>query len=163
MYLIPVGHLILLFCMISIASPAFASTIQANVSRTDLANATMTLPGWHRPQRHIRSGRQENNQYVRANVNNADNKDYWGHDQGNTGNHGHNRGYNEDNSSNASNQIINRGRARYSRNNQHYQIIINNAYNLRYFGYRQGNSGNSGYDEGYNRDNSGNLGNQIIN
>lgn len=161
-YLIPTGQLLLLFCMMRSAPPAFASPVQATASYADLASATLALPSWHRPWRHIRVGWQENNQDIQVVANNVDNKYYRGHNQGNSGNSAVNRWYTEDHSSNAGNQIIHRGAIWHSRNNQLFRQMTRNSQNSSYVGYQQGNSGNSGVNRGYNRDTSGNLGNQDI-
>lgn len=162
--LIFVSQLIMLLFTMNTTSPVFAASERAAIARINQTNAAPVLFKRYRPWRRRHFGMQENNQYFRGTVNNTNNKMYRGHDQGNSGNHGHNRGYNEDNSSNAGNQIINRRYLRgYQRNNQHHRLISNNSGNLHYFGYEQGNSGNSGGNSGFNRDDSSNLGNQIIN
>ncbi len=51
--------------------------------------------------------RRRNNQFLRSYSLNSSNLYYWGHNQGNSGNSGHNRGYNQDDSGNGGNQIIN--------------------------------------------------------
>ena len=158
-YLIPASQLIILLCLLGSAPPAFAASIQATT--TDLTQATTTQPRWYQPWGSF--GSQENNQYSRSVINGYNNKDYQGHDQENSGNFGYNRGYNEDSSGNTGNQIISQGAIRPGRNNQYYEIFINNSSNSHFSGYMQGNSGNSGTNEGVNRDASGNLGNQILN
>lgn len=176
LYCVLVGQLITLLFAMNTLSPAFASTERAIIRRPPLTRGAPSLvhrkrsPLRRYPHRGLVSNRsfryatrQVNNQFFRATVKNTNNKTYRGHDQGNSGNHGYNRGYNEDNSSNSANQIINRRSAiQYRRNNQYYQIHSENSGNLRYYGYRQANSGNSGYNSGFNRDNSSNFGNQII-
>ena len=155
LYLLSIGQLLLLFCVMRSASTAFAASIQANAPRAHLASATLAQPGWHRPW-----GRRENNQYIGVIANNTNNKYYVGYNQGNSGNSGVNHRYNEDHSTNAGNQIIHRGTLRHSRNNQLFQEIVANAENYFYAGQWQGNSGNSGVNSGFNRDTSANLGNQ---
>lgn len=163
-YLIISGLLITISFLMYGASTAFASTARSTIPRIGLVHTVAAAPILHRPWRRIPYGRQINNQFFRACVNNTNNKYYRGRDQGNSGNNGVNHGYNEDNSSNATNQVINRGPIVGQRiNNQSFQICSNNAENFYYAGVRQGNSGNSGYNAGYNRDNSVNTGNQIIN
>ena len=153
--------------MMSATLPAFASTRRATVPQAKLARTIALSPGQRRPQKYLPSyggGWQVNNQHAGAVAHNSGNRYYRGHDQGNSGNHGYNRGYNEDDSSNAANQVVNRsGIMRYSRNNQYFHIRADNSLNFHYIGYQQGNSGNNGYNSGYNRDNSQNFGNQVIN
>lgn len=88
-----------------------------------------------------------------------------GHGQGNAGNAGHNRGHNQDNSLNGGNQLVALHRLRgYRRINQDY--YGNSNYNnsaVHRGGYNQGNTGNSGTNDGLNQDNDSNGGNQIIN
>lgn len=155
---------VLLLCMMSITSPAFASTRQATTPRTKLARTSATSAGQRRPVGRLSSERQVNNQHVHAVARNSGNKYYRGYGQGNSGNRSYNHGYNEDDSDNGGNQVVNhRGITRYSRNNQYFQIKATNSFNYHYAGYLQGNSGNGGENSGYNRDNSENFGNQVIN
>ena len=157
---IPLGLLIMVLCIMSTVSPAFASTRQATASSAALTNATMAQPAKHRPRS---SGWNENNQDSHVVATNVANKHYVGHDNGNSGNHGYNRGYVEDNSGNGAGQINNEGAIRPSRNNQRLHEVASNAYNIYARGVRQVNSGNSGHNDGSVRDNSSNIGNQIIN
>lgn len=163
-YLIISGLLITISFLMHGASTAFASTARSTVPRIGLVHTIPAAPVWHRPWRRIPYGRQVNNQVFQACVKDTNNKYYRGHNQGNSGNNGVNHGYVEDNSSNTTNQIVNRRPVVGHRiNNQLFQICANNSQNFYYAGVRQGNSGNSGYNDGYAQDDSVNDGNQIIN
>lgn len=144
------------------ASHAFASTKQATTVLPSSAQRTLTTSRGYPPRWPLRLRKQEDNQVFQACADNTANKYYWGHDQGNSGNHGANSGYTEDDSSNETNQILIRSPFSHRRINQSFQICATDSANLHYFGVRQGNSGNNGYNVGQNEDNSSNLGNQII-
>lgn len=91
-----------------------------------------------------------------------------GSHQGNTGNVGANRGFNQDSSGNAGNQIVSQHKPIKTQiNNQAFRQAENPASgsgnSTTMIGAFQGNSGNSGVNFGNNQDNSGNSGNQVNN
>jgi hypothetical protein len=107
---------------------------------------------------------QENNQFFSGNSNSGNSARFVGHNQGNTGNQGHNRGFSQDNGFNGGNQVMNGGRRRgYRRSNQIYRGNSYVGNNLTFQGDNQGNTGNQGFNEGINQDNTNNAGNQIVN
>lgn len=100
------------------------------------------------------------NQHFAGNSYSRDRGYFAGNNLNNSGNQGRNRGYNVDYASNGGNLIVNHGRSRV---NQHFS---GNSYswNRAYFtGNNINNTGNQGWNSGYNEDHGGNGGNQIVN
>lgn len=157
------GLVLAMLLLLQEAPHAFASTRQATIFLSNQAQRTLAIPRGHPPRWPLHFGRQEDNQAFQGCSVHAANKYYWGHDQGNSGNHGVNSGYTEDDSSNDTNQILIRSPFDHRRINQSFQNCSTDSSNLHYFGARQGNSGNNGYNAGVNEDNSSNIGNQIVN
>lgn len=109
-----------------------------------------------------RENNQVNNQLFQGGFNNESNSFYLGNNQGNSGNQGYNRGFNQDNSGNSGNQVVNHQKViEYQVNNQLFEG--QNQNNSFYLGSNQGNSGEGGINEGFSQDNSGNQGNQVNN
>ena len=159
------SQLLTLLLALGNASPALAATKQeAHPRATASQNAlSYARSRWHRPG-HLFLGTHIDNQHDQDTLINSGNKTYRGSRQGNSGNSRYNGGFNQDNSSNLGNQIIHRrGLRERRRNNQFLRSSSFNSSNLYYQGHDQGNSGNSGYNHGYNQDDSSNGGNQIIN
>jgi hypothetical protein len=150
-------------------SPAFASTTRetalkkpTNVTIARIDTRNRALPGWRFPCND--GGCQRNNQHFRDHSIDTGNKSYVGRNQGNDGNQGVNRGVNIDNSTNEGNRVSNRHcTKRCQENNQYYQARKIHSSNLYYRGVYQGNDGNSGFNSGFNEDNSTNEGNQVNN
>lgn len=152
------GTLIAGLSLLSGVSPAFASTRQVTVSHMPSAISIRAVRTGFHPR-----GWQTHNQYFHGNSFSGLDLRFRGHNQLNTGNQGHNRGYNQNFSANGGNLIVNRGRSRYQNTNQYFSgnSYSNNRINMT--GYNQNNTGNQGYNEGYNEDHGGNVGNQIVN
>jgi hypothetical protein len=152
-------------CLVCVASLVAMLLFMYNILPTFAASMQPTLAGRTKPRGHVTSGKwQENNQYFHFHTNNSENHYESGHNQANSGNQKYNGGYNQDSSGNEANQILNRnGITGYQKNNQYFRVHSNNSANLHYSGSYQSDSGNSGHNDGYNLDNSGNLGNQIVN
>lgn len=156
------GVLLLLPGMAMSASAASAlvalPTTQRNVTTTNKSKV------WH-PARHGYYGApQVNNQYFRGNGNTGNHVSAVGNNLNNTGNPGWNRRYIQDNTLNAGNQLANtHSRSGYQINNQHY-VGNGNVGNTFFFkGNNQGNSANTGVNDGVVQDNNSNGGNQILN
>jgi hypothetical protein len=158
------------FCLSYTALPAFAAPAHVTISAIQVTR-TASARRWHSrtwwPHFYHRGSKGlEINQYHQGDTNHdIPTTTYGGHDQGNTGNNGHNRGHNQDDSLNGGNQLIVTSRLRgYRRVNQYYSGDSNyrNSF-VHWGGYDQGNTGNSGSNEGLNQDDSSNGGNQIIN
>lgn len=159
--------------LVGTTPPVFASMRQAALPITPYVKGASIVNSTRYPLMHKRShfwrhsnGRNSrvNNQYYQSTNNNSGNEIHRGVNQGNSGNQGYNRRYNQDNSGNSGNQIVNHHRSgSRQENNQYNRQSNNDSNNSFYLGSNQGNSGNSGYNEGVNEDNSGNSGNQVIN
>lgn len=108
---------------------------------------------------------QHNNQLFHGVTHSGNSAVFVGHEQGNTGNLGVNRGDNMDSSTNGGNQISERHTpVKVQMNNQFLRQGENaGAANITFTGSDQGNSGNSGINTGNNQDNAGNFGNQVNN
>lgn len=156
-------------CLASSVPPVFAAS--AHVSASALRGSSAApVHRWRRAHWQRNSpGRwgfwhlSELNQYRHGNSDFNSPKYSVGHNIGNSGNSGHNRGWNQDNDSSGGNQLIAGNRlAHFRRINQYYygnSDFNNPAYHR---GYNQENNGNSGLNDGINQDNSSNDGNQII-
>ena len=113
------------------------------------------------------SGVQQNNQGFQGISNSGNNALLIGHNEGNTGNAGLNRGFNQDDSVDSGNQVVGQRKAIGVQANN--QLITghggasNSGNTATSIGFDQGNSGNSGVNLGNNQDNAGNLGNQVNN
>lgn len=139
--------------LLSTSAPVFAASTQATVSSrsTTTIISTESEGQWRHPTNNqFLGGRCLNRRIIRT---------YRGSNQNNSGNRGYNRGRNQDNSGNEGNAIINHGRGQ----NQYYENCLNIDVHLHYFGNNQANSGNGGYNSGATQDNSGNVGNLIVN
>ena len=161
-------------CLSGTTLPVFAAPERVAISA---AQAVRTTPmhkwrggsgyhsrGWWWRFFHRGSNSQEINQFHQGNSG-FNNPIYSvGHDIGDTGNSGHNRGRNQDNDSNGGNQLVTTNRLRgHRRVNQYYYGSSNYNNPVYHRGYNQANNGNSGLNDGLNQDDSSNGGNQIIN
>ncbi len=100
------------------------------------------------------------NQHFAGNSYSRDTGYFAGNNLNNSGNQGRNRGYNVDYGSNGGNLIVNHGRSRV---NQHF---AGNSYSwnrAHFIGNNINNTGNQGWNSGYNEDHGANGGNQIVN
>lgn len=146
--------------LLSTASPALAAPISMMAPHTSIMQTSMIIPASPAGR-----GRTPDNQYVGGRCNNHRIVRYFrGNNLSNSGNRGHNSGFNQDNNTNEGNQLINQGMmGRDQGHNQYYQNCLNidiSTYNI---GNNQANTGNGGYNSGFTQDNSTNAGNQIIN
>lgn len=113
-------------------------------------------------------GVQQNNQGFQGVTHSGNNALLIGHDEGNSGNPGVNRGFNQDDSVDGGNQVAGQRKAiGVQANNQlitgHGGGASNSGNSSTSIGFDQGNSGNSGVNLGNNQDNAGNFGNQVNN
>lgn len=161
--------LLVYLCLIGTALPAFAAPAHM---ATSVVQTALTTPAhrwhgraWWRHFHHRGSAGLEINQHYWGDTNHdIPTTTYGGHGQGNSGNGGYNRGHNMDDSANGGNQFIALPRlSRHWRVNQYYVGDSNYRNSFAHWGgYQQGNTGNSGHNEGLNQDNSLNGGNQIL-
>jgi hypothetical protein len=108
---------------------------------------------------------RQNNQSFVGTSNSGNEVNFWGNNQGNSGNQGYNRGFSQDNGSNSGNMVSSqRKNIQYQENNQYNAGGGSNGNNITtMIGKNQGNSGNQGINQGYNQDNASNSGNQVNN
>jgi hypothetical protein len=111
---------------------------------------------------------QQNSQSYHGTSNFGNHAIVIGNRQGNTGNAGVNRGFNQDDSLNTGNQVVSQHKPIKTQvNNQFFHQSENSASgsgnSSTMIGAFQGNSGNSGLNFGNNQDNAGNSGNQVNN
>jgi len=114
------------------------------------------------------SGVQQNNQGFQGITHSGNSALLIGHNEGNSGNPGLNRGFNQDDSVDGGNQVAGQRKAiGVQANNQlitgHGGSGSNSGNSSTNIGFDQGNSGNSGINLGNNQDNAGNFGNQVNN
>lgn len=160
-------------CLMENTLPAFAASRHAAIVATRIEQVVPTYKWKTRTRYHSRSWwwhvshggspAPEINQFHEGNSG-FNNPIYSvGHDIGNTGNSGHNRGHNEDNDTNSGNQLMATSHLRgFHRVNQYYYGNSNYNNPIHHWGYNQANDGNSGVNDGLNQDNNTNSGNQII-
>ena len=158
---------------VGMSPAAFASSKQAKVAMSpkggtsSLAKTGNTAKnGYGYTPSYFPNGEiyQVNKQYKEGNYYHSYNSYYWGDHQGNSGNSGYNAGFNRDNGSNSGNQKSSIKDT--FRNEINTQVIgpggADNG-NSYYWGTDQGNTGNTGYNVGYNQNDYSNYGNQINN
>ena len=176
-YLIIVSQAVLLLLLISRPSSAFAATTHRATPDTHITQSAMNIPmerdrwrphaiaSWHRFRSWRYGHYHMSNQYLHGRcIDSWVTKSYTGNNQSNDGNRGYNGGINQDNSSNDGNQLINQGnRGGNQVHNQYLRGCIGVGNTRTFWGSNQNNDGNGGYNRGFNQDNSGNQGNQIIN
>jgi len=163
------------------ALPVYAASTQTHTQRHPIAwvrsnvRVHHTAAHWYRhAPRHWRvhasfagngNSGLEINQYHRVNTNHdTPTITYGGHGQGNSGKTGYNRSRSQDNSANGGNQITASSSLSHYRRFNQYAVGDSNYRNsyIHYGGYNQGNTGNSGQNEGLSQDNSANGGNQLL-
>lgn len=113
-----------------------------------------------------RGNNQQNNQSYRGASGIGNTAVIVGRRQGNTGNPGLNRGFNQDDSGNSGNQLSGQRKPINVQDNHQFLHQGNGSGSgnrATFIGAFQGNSGNSGFNLGNNQDNSGNSGNQVNN
>lgn len=153
--------------LLSRPSSAWAASMQDAASQASFAQAVTITPAepserWQTPgYGHAHTNRQTIGGYC---ANRRVINSYRGNNLSNSGNRGHNSKFNQDNSGNEGNQMINQGiMGKNQGHSQYYRNCTNIEIHLYYQGNNQGNSGNSGYNDGFNQDDSGNAGNQMVN
>ena len=99
------------------------------------------------------------NQHFAGNSYSRDTADVRGNNLNNNGNQGRNRGYNANYGSNGGNLIASPGRSRI---NQHFAGHSYSWNDASFEGNNLNNTGNQGWNSGYNEDHGGNAGNQIV-
>ena len=107
---------------------------------------------------------QQNYQAFAGNSNSGNRALLIGHNQGNTGNQAVNQGFSQDNSINAGNEVSGqRKNIQYQQNIQNFEGGSGGGGSATFIGDNQGNSGNEGFNTGFNQDNANNSGNQVNN
>src|SRR5581483_11329253 len=165
----------LLFILSSLVAGVFLSHMLLSASaattpqgirkmRTDAARGITVDP----PRPESLSGHgtnQQNNQSFQGVSSSNDHARLVGRNQGNSGNQGENRGFNQDDSENAGNMVSGQKKSiEVQDNNQTLQGGGSGEGNsVTMVGSNQGNSGNQGTNLGNNQDNSANAGNQVNN
>ena len=147
----------------NIALPAFASTDQTAVIATQATAQGASVQGWDGWGPRWASSHDVNQSFCGRTFS-GETTIIKGRDQLNSGNSGINDGFNQNNNGNGGNQFIHvretDGPLRIN------QFMCGTSYSDNYtvnVGVNQANSGNSGFNRGFNQDNSVNSGNQIIN
>lgn len=157
------------------AQPASSSPKKSDPAQPAIpAQGSNPLPGGLLPSIGLlpaipaQSSVQQNNQGFQGVTHSGNSALLVGHNEGNSGNPGLNRGFNQDDSVDGGNQVAGQRKAiGVQANNQliagHGDGVSNSGNSSTSIGFDQGNSGNSGINLGNNQDNAGNFGNQVNN